>query len=66
MSKNLTSLLVWKLKSYPGSSTSLDCYRAPSTVLRIEDLKLDSLTPKNAKQHVNQRYSDLLVRHTPI
>jgi len=32
------------------------------TVLRIEDLKLDSLTPKNAKQHVNQRYSEFVVK----
>lgn len=32
------------------------------TVLRIEDLKLDSLTPKNAKQYVNQRYSEFVVK----
>lgn len=30
--------------------------------LRIDDLKLDSLTPKNAKQQVNQRYSEFVVK----
>ena len=31
------------------------------TVLRIENLKLDSLTHLNAKQYVNRRYSDFVV-----